>query len=269
VGVVIPTYERVEETMRAVHSVLGQTVAPAHVVVTDDGSSASTVAALAERLAGGPAELVRAPRSGHPGRVRNEGLARLDTEWVAFLDSDDTWHTEKLERQLAVAGTGSVAVCTNARRIVADAPSGTVLDSLPARLGLRDLVRENKVINSSVLIRRDVLYGVGGIASSYLVRGCEDYATWLRVATRHDWAGLDQPLVDYVDEPAASIRGSEEFAAHAGQVAAWIDFVMWCRDSGSPLRLPERVVSAGLRWALLLSARRVATGNFQSLAEGP
>ena len=45
VGVVIPTYERVDETVRAVQSVLGQTVAPAQVVVADDGSSPPTVTA--------------------------------------------------------------------------------------------------------------------------------------------------------------------------------------------------------------------------------
>jgi len=256
VGVVIPTYERVDETVRAVQSVLGQTVAPAQVVVADDGSSPPTVEALAERLAGGPAELVRAPRSGHPGRVRNEGLTRLDTEWVAFLDSDDTWHAEKLERQLAAADGGAVAVCTNARRIVSGRPVGTVLDSLPPQLGLGDLIRENKVINSSVLIRRDVLDDVGRVASSYLVRGCEDYATWLRVASRHRWTALPEPLVDYVDEPSVSIRGSEEFAVHPGQVAAWIDFVMWRRETGAALRLPEQVLTAVLRRALLASTRR-------------
>lgn len=251
VGVVIPTYERASETLRAVASVLEQTHPAARVVVADDGSSRATVEELAAGLDGGPAELVPAPRSGHPGRVRNAGLERLDTDWVAFLDSDDTWHPDKLARQMEAVADGAVAVCTNARRIVDGEPSGTVLAELPAQLSLRDLVRENKVINSSVLIRKYVLDGVGGIASSYLVRGCEDYATWLRVATRHRWLALDEPLVDYTDEPSVSIRGGEEFAVHPGQQAAWLDYIMWRRESGRPLVLAERVVKSVLRRAII------------------
>jgi glycosyltransferase involved in cell wall biosynthesis len=225
-------------------------------VVADDGSSMATVESLHVALDGLPVTLLPAPRSGHPGRVRNAALAVLDTEWVAFLDSDDSWRADKLEKQLRATRAGAVAVCSNARRIVDGVPAGSVLTALPPTLGLADLVRENRVINSSVFIRRDVLDGVGQVASSYLVRGCEDYATWLRVATRHDWTALDEELVDYVDEPAVSIRGSEEFAVHAGQQAAWLDFVMWRRETGSPMRLPEKVLTGVLRRALLLSAAR-------------
>ena len=253
VGVVIPTYERVNETVRAVESVLAQTVPPDEVVVVDDGSKQATVEELGDRLASHPVALVRAPRSTHPGRTRNAGLAALQTHWVAFLDSDDTWAPTKLERQLAAVGDNA-AICTNARRIVGGAPRGVVVDDLPARLGLRELINENKVINSSVLVTRAVLEEVGQVASSYLVRGCEDYATWLRIATRHTWLGLDEPLVDYVDEPSVSIRGSEEFAVHPGRQAAWLDYVIWRRETGHPSVLAEKVLSGGLRRALLLQA---------------
>ena len=254
VGVVIPTYERAHETVRAVESVMAQTVQPTQVVVVDDGSSLGTLEELAGLLAAHPVELVRAPRSTHPGRARNAGLEVLRTRWVAFLDSDDTWAPRKLEAQLSAVGQAA-AICTNARRIVGGVPEGTVLARLPAVIRLRDLINENKVINSSVLIRRQVLDEVGGVASSYLVRGCEDYATWLRVASRHAWVGLDEPLVDYVDEPAVSIRGSEEFSVHPGRQAAWLDYVIWRRESGAPTVLAEKILSGGLRRALILQAR--------------
>src|SRR4051794_17750234 len=116
IGVVIPTYERAKETVRAVESVLAQTLQAMQVVVVDDGSSAATIDELARLLASHPVTLVRAPRSTHPGRVRNAGLEVLRTQWVAFLDSDDTWAPHKLETQLSAVG-GAVAICTNARRI--------------------------------------------------------------------------------------------------------------------------------------------------------
>lgn len=252
VGVVIPTYERVEQTVRAVASVCAQTVSPEDVVVVDDGSHPTTVEALTAQLRAFPARLIAAPRSAHPGRVRNLGVAELRTDWVAFLDSDDMWHPQKLARQLELgAEAGAGAVCSNARRTVDGRAEGDVVAGLPATLTLRELLSRNMVVNSTVLLRRDVLDDVGGVASSYLVRGCEDYATWLRVASRHQWAAVREPLVDYADDPSTSIRGAEEFAVHPGQRAAWLDYVIWRRETGEPLRLAERLLSGVLRRALI------------------
>lgn len=261
VGVVIPTFERIDETVAAVASVLVQTMPASRVVVVDDGSSSSTVEALDDALRQLPGasivELERAPHTGHPGRARNLGVRRLETEWVAFLDSDDVWRPDKLERQLARATAGVVAMSSNARRIVEGRALGLVLEqpSTDTTLRLGSLVKVNSIINSSVLIRRSTLAQVGGVASSYLVRGCEDYATWLRVTTDAEWLFLSEPLVDYTDEPSASIRGAEEFSIHPGQQAAWLDYVIWRRESGRALPLAERVLSKGLRAALLLAAR--------------
>ncbi|RKS80304.1 glycosyl transferase family 2 [Motilibacter peucedani] len=269
VGVVIPTYERVDETERAVRSVLEQTRPADQVVVVDDGSSSATVEALEIRLAG-LATLVKAPRTALPGRSRNAGVAVLDTDWVAFLDSDDTWAPERLERQLQQAArTGAVALCSNADRVVDGQVAGRVLDGLPATLALADLVKVNSVINSTVLLRRDVLLSVGGVAASYSVRGCEDYATWLRVATSHDWSGIDEPLVRYTDEPSTSIRGAEEFAVHPGQQAAWLDFVLWRREAGRPLELAEQALGRGVRAALLAeTSERGARAVARALSSG-
>lgn len=257
IGVIIPTFERPYETLRAVHSVLAQTLHADHVVVVDDGSSAEVCDILTQELKPLPVEFIRGPSSAHPGRTRNIGRRALSTTWIAFLDSDDTWAPTKLERQLALTVTAA-ASCTNARRIVAGEAIGPVLPILRQESRLADLILQNTVINSSVLVRADVLDDVGGVASSYLVRGCEDYATWLRVATYHPWVGVDEPLVNYVDEPSVSIRGSEEFGVHAGQQAAWVDYVMWRRSVGSPTRLTERLLTGGVRRSLLLQAHRDA-----------
>lgn len=267
VSVVIPTYNRVEPTVAAVLSVLAQTWRPRDVVVVDDGSSEDVRAALGARLSALPVRFLEAPRTAHPGRARNLGVASADTEWVAFLDSDDSWHPEKLERQLSRAGQEAAAVCTNARRVADGAPEGEVIPALPQEIRFRHLVRHNLIVNSSVLLRRSALTSVGGVASSYLVRGCEDYATWLRVASSVSWLGIDEPLVDYADVPGASIRGSEEFATHAGQPAAWLDYLMWRREQGRPARVPERVVSVLLKNALLLEAPAQAQDRKHNLAD--
>lgn len=243
VGVVIPTFERVEETIRAAASAASQQGCDVRVVVVDDGSSEATRTGLVHGLEPLGVPLVQAVHTGHPGRVRNRGVAELDTEWVAFLDSDDEWHPDKLSRQLEAADrTGAVAVCGNADRLVDGVRRGQVLDSPPSRIRFADLVRMNRVINSTAMVRSETLRAVGGIAESYVVRGAEDYATWLRIASSTDWLCLAESLCSYTDDPAVSIRGTEAFSSHPAQHAAWLDYMAWRREVGSPLRGSERVV---------------------------
>lgn len=257
VGVIIPTYERVEPTLQAVRSALDQTRPPAAIVVVDDGSGPGVVDRLTQGLSALPVTFIKAARTSHPGRVRNHGLATLDTEWVAFLDSDDTWLSSKLEVQMELATRrGSSAVYTGAHRVVSGEVAGLVSAGLPSGLRFQDLVRSNLILNSSVLVRRAVLDRVSGVAESYVVRGCEDYATWLRIASFTNWVGTPEPLVRYNDEVLEGIRGTEQQTHHPAREAAWLDYIAWRQRSGQETRLSGRVLRRVLPLALTLDARR-------------
>jgi glycosyltransferase involved in cell wall biosynthesis len=99
VSVVLPTYDRVELLRQAVASVLEQTFGDWELIVADDGSTDGTRRYLEEL----PDPRVRAlwlPHSGNLAVVKNAALRVANGEWVAFLDSDDLWLPQKLERQL-------------------------------------------------------------------------------------------------------------------------------------------------------------------------
>jgi glycosyltransferase involved in cell wall biosynthesis len=105
VTVVIPTFNSATTIKRALNSVLAQTVLPRRLVVVDNASTDST-AQIVEKMAADSlcdVELVRQPRNTGPGAARNAGWDLVRTQFVAFLDSDDSWHPTKLERQLDIA----------------------------------------------------------------------------------------------------------------------------------------------------------------------
>jgi glycosyltransferase involved in cell wall biosynthesis len=100
VGVVIPMYNRAHMIARAIESVLEQTRPADRIVVVDDGSTddgAQRVLAFGDRV-----ELIRQPNGG-AAAARQRGVEALDTDWLAFLDSDDRFLPEHLERHLAAA----------------------------------------------------------------------------------------------------------------------------------------------------------------------
>lgn len=108
ISVIIPTYNRAFQTPLAVQSVLEQTYAPHEVIVIDDGSTDGTESALAPVM-----DRIRYVRTGNHGvsAARNRGILEATGEWIAFLDSDDTWHREKLRRQMECIARTGAKVC--------------------------------------------------------------------------------------------------------------------------------------------------------------
>lgn len=108
VSVVIPTYNRASQVPGAVRSVLEQTGVSCEVLVIDDGSTDATAEALAPFM-----DRIRYIRTENRGvsAARNRGILEATGDWIAFLDSDDTWHASKLGKQLGCMDRTGAKVC--------------------------------------------------------------------------------------------------------------------------------------------------------------
>lgn len=98
VSCVVPVYNGERFVTEALASIFKQTHQPLQVIVVDDGSTDGTPRVLAEQ--GGRIRTLRQANQG-PAAARNAGLALASGTYIAFLDADDVWHPDKLERQLA------------------------------------------------------------------------------------------------------------------------------------------------------------------------
>jgi glycosyltransferase involved in cell wall biosynthesis len=102
VSVVIPAYNRAYCIAAAVESALAQTYRAVEVVVVDDGSTDDTTAVVAERFGGDPRVRLVRQKNGGVAAARNRGFREASGDFIALLDSDDTWLPWKLEAQLAL-----------------------------------------------------------------------------------------------------------------------------------------------------------------------
>lgn len=105
VTVIIPTYNRQALIFQALASVVQQSRHPLEVLVVDDCSTDGTVDAVRSASFPFPVEVISMETNGGPAAARNAGILRAQGRYIAFLDSDDVWLPEKLERQLAVFET--------------------------------------------------------------------------------------------------------------------------------------------------------------------
>lgn len=194
VSVIIPTYNRAAWVTEAVGSVLSQTYRDFEVLVVDDGSTDSTLEALAPFFREVKV-LRRASRRG-VAAARNLGISAARGQWLAFLDSDDLWLPEKLARQMAyLAGHPKLLLCqteeTWIRRGVRVNPPRTHRKE-GGQIFFRSLER-CLVSPSAVVLHRRLLTENGAFDED--LPAAEDYDLWLRLSWRYPVGLLPEPLV--------------------------------------------------------------------------
>ncbi len=196
VSVIIPTYNNAHFLPQTLDSVLEQTYQEFEVIVIDDGSTDDTETVIEpyrERIR----YLKKA--NGGPSAARNLGIQYAKGEFIAFLDADDLWHSDKLALQIAFFQThpevgvvytdgvhfDSEGVISNSIKELYDKiPSGYVFD---------DLFGNHCIGLSSVMVRRRCLDEVGLFDESLI--GAEDYNLFLRLAQKFQFGFLDKALL--------------------------------------------------------------------------
>jgi glycosyltransferase involved in cell wall biosynthesis len=186
VSVVIPTYQRRAVLEEAIRSVLAQTYERFEVLVEDDGSTDGT----AEMVAGLGDPRVRyawAPNKGYPAPVRNAAVRRAKGELVAFLDSDDVWLPEKLEKQVTALLRDASLLGVSCRSDTLPPTARKVTLVADDRPSFAEVLRHGGgILNSGTVLRREILDAVGLLDEDRAVRAVEDFDLWLRVLARRD-----------------------------------------------------------------------------------
>ena len=217
VSVIVSTYNRYERLQQALASALAQTYRPTEIIVVNDGSTdpryreARPAGITWIDLPANTKELLGFPCLGY---VRNVGIRHARGEYLAFLDDDDTWLPEKLERQMEeIRATGAGMCCTEV--FATDgSPSpefryplyyrDQVGIRLPSEITLRELAEKNLVTHSSVVLARAVFDQAGPYLEIPLQgrvvdgrREVEDWELWRACLRYTRCRFIDEPLATF------------------------------------------------------------------------
>ncbi len=192
ISVVIPTYNRYEVLKRALISVYAQTYKPKEVIVIDDGSSDETSQIIKEF----PYIEYFYQKNGGVSGARNLGIKKAKHEWIAFLDSDDEWHRDKLQEHLSLhLSSPALQMSYTDEKWVRDAKE-VKLPKKYAKVGgniFKECLSHCIIAPSATLIHKDLLDRVGLFDESLEV--CEDYDLWLRVAIDNEIGLINKKLI--------------------------------------------------------------------------
>ena len=198
VSAIIPTYNHERFIGEAVDSVLAQTLLPLEVIVIDDGSTDDTAEVLARY--GDRIRVIRQDNAG-VAAARNAGIAAARGEYLAFLDSDDSWYPHKLELQMARFASQQDLGLVHCGAKIVDAEGRTLSTTTAGaegRVAEAMLRMDREVIfpqGSSIVVPKRVAVEIGGYDER--LPPSEDWDFCYRIAARYEIGYVREVLVRY------------------------------------------------------------------------
>lgn len=274
VAVLIPSFNHARFLPATLASVLAQTLRPAEILVLDDGSTDGS-AAVAEQILGGTTginwSVLSRPNRGISA-TRNELFARSRAEWVAFLDSDDLYAPDRLERMLEGAPAGRPWLAFSGVRVRHEG-RGAAAEECAAwremyrlRLGQAAilptvgfaLLRSNLALTASNLVmNREMFERVGGFDEG--IRICQDWDFLVQALPHAEPCFVPYPLLEYRVHGDNTSRDAALTAAHEldtvwRKAAVWLGQTTPSRCAPGPANWPRYY-----RWFARLHAPRGQT----------
>jgi len=200
VSIILPTYNRASMLNKAIDSTLNQTFKDFELIIVDNYSTDNTESVVKsyddKRIS-----YFKNQNNGLVSINRNYGIQKSCGEYIAFLDDDDLWLPEKLEKQVKLLDSNKKLGLVYSRSYVIDDRGNpakpTYFRGIKLRRGhvFNELLVSNFIPQLTVLTRRDALDKVGKFDLQYKI--AQDYDLWLRIANHYTVDFIDQPLAKY------------------------------------------------------------------------
>lgn len=240
VSVITPVYNVENYIDRTLGSVFAQTYKDIEIVLVDDQSKDKS-AEIIKRYQETHPEIVYflQPKNMGAGHARNKALELARGQYVAFLDADDMWKPEKIEKQVKLLREKNGGFCFTAIEMI-DGNDKVIKGKRKVKeeIDYKFLLSNTMIPTSGVMVDRTIK----GDFRMHLRRGGQDYATWLRLLRDGSKAyGIDEALVGYrIDGESLSSNKMKSIGQiweiqtqdeGIGKVAAGWHIVRWCWNS--------------------------------------
>ena len=260
VDIIIPSYNRKQLLKRAVSSIYSQSYTNWSLFIVDDGSTDGT----SEEDYGEKSQVFKLDQNKGVSYARNYGIKQGQAKWIAFLDSDDEWKEDKLEKQINYALKNLTCSLIHCNEIWIK--NGKLLEQKAKHkkqagrifIPCVDLCC---ISPSSVLIKREVFNTIGFFKEDFPV--CEDYDFWLRYTSKYSVGFLDEPLLvkygGHLDQ-----LSQKYFAMDYWRVKALLPFL---KDKNLSLEERQKVRQTLLKKTGILLKGYKKHNNFKNYAE--
>ena len=216
VSIIIPTWNRGYCLKQSIDSILSQTYKNFEIIIIDDNSTDNTEN-LIKSIDDSRIRYFRNESNCGAGKSRNIGVRQAKGELIAFHDSDDIWHNDKLEKQLILLEKDHkldfvfswYQVINNNHITLQIKPS-----ELEKNKVFDCLLAENFIGTPTMLMKKTVFEKIGGFDES--LKTLEDWEFALRISEKFKVSFVDEVLVDVIDTKNSvnKAKGLDQFISH-------------------------------------------------------
>jgi len=194
VSIITPSYNTAKYIVQTIESVQAQTYSNWEMIIVDDCSSDNTDEVVQSYLRDSRIRYIKNEKNSGAAVSRNTALSFAQGRWVAFLDSDDIWYPNKLEKQIAYMKSRNCAFSyTNYEEIDDNGDKMDIVVSGPKKITKQGMYSYCWPGCLTVMYDRNV---VGNIQISDIKKN-NDYAMWLKVCKKADCYLLPEILAQY------------------------------------------------------------------------
>lgn len=197
VSVIVPVYNAAATIAETIASVYSQQYSNWELILVDDGSKDNSL----EILSGynDPRVKVFSQPNRGVAAARNLGISKASGKYIAFLDADDLWRADKLQKSLEALTSGSYAlVYTDVMEFESDlkmARFHTYSEPVDVNDDYHRLLTHDYISTLTVVVEKEVLDTVGNFDE--MLFGTEDWDLWIRIAQAHSIFKVEEPLSFY------------------------------------------------------------------------
>ena len=194
VSVIMPVYNDSIFLTDSINSVLSQSYSNLEIIIVDDNSSDNSIAII-ESFNDKRIRLIKNDQNRGSAYCRNIALKAAKGDYIAFLDADDMWHKEKLEKQLNfMVENGYEFSYTNFIRMDEDGKLGNCYITGPSKVTHKAFIKSDYVGCLTVMYKRSIYLD---LEIDNRIRKRNDYALWLLLSEKSDCYLLDENLSYY------------------------------------------------------------------------
>ena len=204
ISIIMPAYNSGKYISDSIKSVIAQTYSDWELIITDDCSTDNTVKII-KSFSDSRIKLLKNKRNSGAAESRNYALRKARGRWIAFLDSDDVWLPEKLEKQLAFMKNNGYAFTYTDYRICLNGEWMPYINTGP------DCVDKRKMYNYCYFSTITVMYdsSVIGLIQIKNIKKNNDYAMWLLAIEKSKAYRLPECLSYYIKHDDSISGGSK------------------------------------------------------------
>jgi len=269
VSVIVPAYNAEKFVAETIKSVQAQTYSNWEMIIVDDGSTDQTASIIKQACQKDTRIHYYYQTNGKQGKARNLAIKHAKGKYLAFIDADDLWHPQKLEKQIHVFDhipevdlvyTNGISFMDTTQNVIHTHQEPSGLRKLDEQF--QYLLSGKSLPNLSVMVKKDCVDEIGGFMEDLRLQNAEDYQLWLRLADHHcQMYGLDENLF-YYRLHTNQVTNGDSMAMEQSVWAVYLASLLSVSNTEKETMLQHKVQKYLLHYVDVLSEEKFKEINF-------